>query len=153
MMIVSEETLQETIDRVWESFPPTWNRIRSNIRSIATENFDITVEQFHILRHVRKGIGSVSELADAKQISRSAISQAVDTLVEKGLLTRHQSTEDRRYVRLELTPNGSEMLNTIFMKNREWMKAKMASLSAEEMDTIVFAMETLKKSFLDEPAE
>src|SRR5512133_1874684 len=102
----SKEMLQQAIERFWETVPPVWGRIKGNVRGIATQNFDISVEQFHILRHIRKGIGSVSELADARQISRSAISQTVDLLFEKGLITRTQSTDDRRYVQLTLTPAG-----------------------------------------------
>jgi DNA-binding MarR family transcriptional regulator len=84
--MTSTDNLRElAIDRFWETVPPLWGTIRSHIRSAATGNFDISVEQFHILRHVRKGIGSISELATAKNISRPAVSQAVEALVKKGL--------------------------------------------------------------------
>jgi MarR family transcriptional regulator, 2-MHQ and catechol-resistance regulon repressor len=143
----TEELIQQTIDRFWETIPATWNQIRSNIRGIITENFDITIEQFHILRHVRKGIRSVSELAEEKQISRPAISQAVDILVEKGLVTRHQSPGDRRFVQLELTESGDELLNTIFHMNRKWMAEKMSALSSEDLTKALQGMELLKQTF------
>ena len=60
----SEDLLQTAIDRFWETIPPVWNKIRGNVRCIVTENFEITVDQFHILRYIRKGRDSVSELAD-----------------------------------------------------------------------------------------
>jgi hypothetical protein len=94
--------LPRTIEKFWETVPPAWNAIRAFIRETAARDFDITVEQFHILRHVAKGSGSISELAQAKHISRPAISQAVDMLVNKGLLTRCQDERDRRFVKLEL---------------------------------------------------
>ncbi len=147
-----EEIRQTTIDRFWETIPPVWNRIRGHLRAIATEHFDISVEQFHILRQIRKGIVSVSELAEARQISRSAVSQSVEALVEKGLVNRQQNTGDRRFVQLELTPNGNEMLNTIFQENRAWMMEKIASLNPEELNEINQAMELLKTTF-DEPSE
>jgi DNA-binding MarR family transcriptional regulator len=126
-----------------------WNRIRENVRAIATEYFDVTVEQFHVLRHIRKGAGSVSELAEVRQISRPAISQAVDVLVDKGLITRQQDTVDRRHVHLTLTPEGNAMLNTIFQKNRTWMEEKMASLNSEELASISRALSLLKVTFDD----
>ena len=82
---LAQSAFQTAIDEFWATIPPVWNRIKGNLRSIAEENYDISVEQFHILRHIRKGLTSVSELAEVKQISRSAISQAVDLLVEPGL--------------------------------------------------------------------
>lgn len=133
------------IDRFWDTVPPLWNYVRSHIRATATTQFDITVEQFHVLRHVRRGFGSVSELATAKNISRPAISQAVDILVNKGLLTRVQSTQDRRYVELALTDEGNHLLDTVFKETREWMKERMHVLSARELETIADAMEIMKK--------
>jgi DNA-binding MarR family transcriptional regulator len=144
--MTSLEKLQDqTIDRFWETIPPLWNFVRSYIRATATGNFDITVEQFHVLRYVRRGSGSMSELATAKNISRPAISQAVDVLVKKGLLTRIQSTTDRRYVELALTGEGNALLDTVFKETRRWMKERMVTLSADELETIAKAMETLKK--------
>ena len=145
----SDELLKQTIDRFWESFPPTWNHIRTNVRGIAVEKFGITVDQFHILRNIRKGHGSVSELAEAKGISRPAISQAVELLVGKGLVTRHQNAEDRRFVQLELTDEGSELLSAIFRENRIWMEQKLSSLTSEQMMQIIAALDVLKSAFDD----
>jgi len=142
-----EELFQHVIDRFWETIPPTWNLIRGRIRTTAAENYGITFEQFHILRHIRKGIHSVGELADVKQISRPAVSQAVEMLVTKGLITRQPKPDDRRFVQLELTDNGNELLNEIFKKNREWMMEKLALLSSEEIFNILLAMDAFQKAF------
>jgi DNA-binding MarR family transcriptional regulator len=144
-MALSERLYDQAIDRFWETVPPLWNFVRSHIRATATTQFDITVEQFHVLRHVRRGMGSVSELATAKNISRPAISQAVDLLVNKGLLTRVQSTEDRRYVEVALTEAGDNLLDTVFKETRQWMKERMHSLTAPELETIAQAMTIMKK--------
>jgi DNA-binding MarR family transcriptional regulator len=103
------------------------------------------VEQFHILRHVRRGTGSISELATAKNISRPAISQAVEVLVKKGLLTRVQSSQDRRFVELTLTESGNNLLDSVFQDTREWMKERMSTLSTDELETVSKAMTALKK--------
>lgn len=142
-----DELLQTTISRFWETIPPTWNQIRTHIRTIAIENFDITVEQFHILRYIRKGFDSISSLAEARGISRSAASQTVDLLVEKGLVHRMENLEDRRFVHLELSPEGTDLLNKIFEKNRLWMEAKLSRLNPEELGNAICGMEILKKAF------
>ena len=146
----TEQLIPVAIDAFWATIPPVWNRIKGNIRSIAAENYDISVEQFHILRHIRKGLTSVSELAQVKQISRSAISQAVDLLVERGLICRLQNAQDRRNIPLELTGSGNQLLDTISEKNRAWMKGQMTFLSAQDLNTLTWAMEILSKTF-DEP--
>jgi DNA-binding MarR family transcriptional regulator len=150
--IMAEENLTQTIDQFWETVPRVWNLIRGHIRTIAADQFDISVEQFHVLRHIRRGLTSVCDIADARQISRSAVSQAAELLVEKGLITRRQEAKDRRFVHLALTPKGEDLLNQLFQQNRAWMKEKMASISAEDLTLITEGLAQLKFAF-DVPEE
>ena len=142
-----EEALQRAVDRVWETIPPLWNQIRANVRSIASERYGISVQQFRILRHIWRGVGSVSELASVSQTSRPAISQCVDALVEKGLATRRRSTQDRRYVELQVTQSGSDMLHAIFEENRRWMMEKLASLGPKKVEHILLGLRALGSAF------
>jgi DNA-binding MarR family transcriptional regulator len=144
-MIPTESLRERAIDRFWETVPPLWNSIRSHIRATATANFDISVEQFHVLRYVRRGTDTVSDLATAKNISRPAISQAVEVLVKKGLLTRVQSKEDRRSADLVLTKAGNNLLDTVFQETRGWMNEQMQALSPDELETVLDALEIMKK--------
>ena len=150
-MLVTESTTEQlipaAIEAFWSTIPPVWNRVKGNVRTIALENFDISVEQFHILRHIRRGLTSVSELAEVKQSSRSAISQAVDILVERGLICRRQNVIDRRNIPLELTESGNALLDTISEKNRAWMKSRMRALTAQDLQTLTSAMEILAGTF------
>ena len=145
-----ESALLQTVDSLLETLPPVWERIRSKLRTAATSKFGITLEQFHVLRHIRHGYQSVGDLAEKKQISRSAVSQAVEELVAKGLVTRRQESDDRRCVLLELTRHASSVLDANFQENRIWMKGQMASLTSEELNSIQQVMEILKKTFTPE---
>jgi DNA-binding MarR family transcriptional regulator len=61
--------------------------------------------QMHIvftIAHHQGGI-SVSELAEGAGVTPGAITQFVNTLVEKGLVAREGDLNDRRIVRLKLT--------------------------------------------------
>jgi len=143
----ADELLPFLLDQFWETFPPTWNHIRVNIRALAARQFDLTVEQFHVLRLIRKGITSASELAEVKQISRPAVTQAVDGLAERGLVVRRTDTQDRRRAQLELTPAGEALLDTIFQHNRAWMAEKLGGLSAEEMRIVIQGLTVLHQVF------
>ena len=154
-MLVQEESTEElipvAIDAFWSTIPLVWNRIKGNLRSIAVDQYGISVEQFHILRHIRKGLTSVSELAEVRQISRSGISQAVDVLVDRGLICRLQNARDRRNIPLELTEAGNKLLDAIWEKNRAWMSGQMTSLSDQDLNTLTSGMQILAK-ILEEPA-
>lgn len=145
--MATEDLLLRTIDRFWETVPVVWGRVRSNVRANAIKDFNITLIQFHILRHIRHGAHSVADLAERQQISRPAISQAVNQLVENRLITRQQNIHDRRYVHLDLTDEGNRLLNDVFGKSRLWMGERMISLSPEELETLIRAMTILKNTF------
>ncbi len=144
-----EEALQQAIDCLWETIPPLWFQIRGNVRTIASERFHVSVQQFRVLRHIRAGFCSVSGLAAESQTSRPAISQCVDALVGKGLITRRQSAQDRRYVELELTQSGADLLDAIFAENHRWMMQKLASVGPEEMGSILLGMRALRNAFIE----
>ena len=146
-MPLSDDSIQTLIDRFWETVPPSWNAVRSNLRAAAAEHFGISVEQFHTLRHIRKGACSISALAKVQQVSRPAVSQAVDGLVSKGLVERQPDSIDRRCVHLALTPAGDELLNAIFQRNRVWMADRFAALSPQEAQSLLKALELLKNVF------
>lgn len=140
-----KKKIELAVESFWESYPPFWRRVRGHIRAVAVSQFDITVEQFHMLRHIRRGLGSVSELAEEQNSSRPAISQAVDVLVDRGFVTRTQDIRDRRHFHLDLTPAGNTLLDAIFNDTRKWMKGIFASLSDEELQTLIDTMAIFKK--------
>jgi DNA-binding MarR family transcriptional regulator len=144
----SDPALRESVDAVLETLPQVWDCIRSNLRAAATKGFGITLEQFHVLRHIKRGFSSVAELAEAKQVSRSAVSQAVDALVDKGLVTREEESGDRRCVRLGLTELARSAMEANYEANRLWMRDTMASLTREELKLLAQAMGILKTTFL-----
>ncbi len=139
------QQLQQAVDSFWEAFPPFWHGVRAHIRQVATEQFDIGVEQFHILRHIRRGHDTVSDLAEAKNISRPAASQAVELLVTRGLVARTRDSDDRRHVRLALTDAGSALLDAVFEDTGRWMMARFSALSDEELHALMQAMQALHR--------
>ncbi len=149
-MDIYESSLKETVEGLLEALPSVWDRIRSNLRAAGTGKFGITLEQFHVLRHIRRGYRSVGDLAAKKQISRSAVSQAIEVLVAKGLVTRRQEGGDRRRILLELTSHANEVLDANFAENRSWMEGRMASLDREDLGCVTRAMDILKRTFTPE---
>jgi len=147
---IRQVSLQQVVEKFWETIPSTWHTIRANNREIAAQRFAITVEQFHILRQVGKGINSVSEIAEAKFISQSAISQAVETLVQRGLLTRQPDANDRRIVRLQLTEAGRSLLDNVFEENRRWLELRFEGLAQAELAAIDQALDVFYRLIIQD---
>jgi DNA-binding MarR family transcriptional regulator len=143
----ADDLLQCAIERFWDTVPTVWGRVRGNARANATQDFNLTLIQFHIMLHIRHGVHTICDLAERQQISRPAISQSVELLVEKGLVTRRQDVHDHRFVQIDLTDRGNRLLDTVYGKNHIWMAGKMASLSLNELETVINAMNILKNTF------
>lgn len=146
----SEVMMESTIDAILEVLPSVWDRIRSNFRSAGTGKFGISLEQFHTLRHIYRGYHHSGEIAQKRQISCSAVSQAIDALVAKGLVVRTPDPGDRRQVQLDLTAYARQMLDENVRENRAYIRSKMGAADVEERTTVVAAMDILKHVFLAE---
>ena len=143
--VLSSEMLKHAVDVFWETYPPLWRMIQAHIREVAVEQFNISVEQFHILRHIRRGRDSVSDLAEVRDLSRPAVSQSVDLLVTRGLIFRTTDLQDRRHIKLDLTAEGNALLDAIFGNTRQWMSGMFDQLNADEIQAFIFSMDSLKK--------
>ena len=149
-IISHEEQLCSTIERFWEIFPRIWHRSRVHVHNIVIEDHQLTMRQFAILRSVKNGRKSVSELAERGHTSRPAISRSVDTMVNKGLITRVQDPDDRRYVELTLTEDGERLFKTLTAEIREWMSLRLGELSEEQLNMITKALELLSTALEDQ---
>jgi len=69
-----------------------------------------SLEQLRVMARIEGGIRHASALASARQMRVSAITPLIDGLVRRGWLTRHPEPEDRRRVRLSLTPGGRDAM-------------------------------------------
>ncbi len=86
-------------------------RVKSTLSNLVTQRsmaeLGITSQQGSILFMVASGKCLLAaELAREYGIDASAVTRLVDRLEKRGLLTRVRSNEDRRVVRLALTPEG-----------------------------------------------
>ena len=140
--------LLEAVDLFWDTVPPFWRMIQKHIRAVGQEKFNITVEQFHILRNIRMGRNSVSQLAEFRNISRPAISQCVELLVIRGLVTRTTDPQDRRHIKLDLTPAGNDLIDAIFDDTRIWMVDLFSLLDPGEVQALTLSLDFAQKSYL-----
>ncbi|MDF1590095.1 MAG: MarR family transcriptional regulator [Desulfobacterales bacterium] len=79
---------------------------------------DLSLVQLHVVMNIRnQGAMSISDIARQMGVSPPSASVMVDRLVDKGILVRRQSTEDRRKVVVQISPEttktSSEIENTI----------------------------------------
>ena len=87
----------------------------------------------------------VNTIGPIVDLTPGSISIAVDRLFAKGLVTRVESTEDRRVRIVALTPRGKDLIVSAFRKHSGQMKRVFSELSAEELHCLEVALKRLGK--------
>jgi long-chain acyl-CoA synthetase len=77
---------------------------------IALATIDLTTAQYRTLTQLGDGAEASSSLAAKLAVSRPTATAVVEGLVERGLVDRRHSDEDRRRVSVTLTESGRQML-------------------------------------------
>ena len=72
----------------------------------------LTLAQYRLLAMIGDGAERASEIAGRLALTKPTVSATVDTLVERGLVTRAAADDDRRALRLQLTTEGAAGLHT-----------------------------------------
>src|SRR6202158_5638515 len=75
---------------------------------------------------LHKGPLPINTIGPVVDLTPGSISIAVDRLVEKGLVSRVESAEDRRVRIVALTPRGKDLIVTAFRKHYGQMKQGFA---------------------------
>lgn len=79
---------------------------------------------------------SVKEVAEYLGITKSAVTQLLDPLADKGFVNRQKDLNDRRIVRLSLTLKGSEMLKRLGKYKFAGLRSALQALDKNELETL-----------------
>jgi DNA-binding MarR family transcriptional regulator len=105
---------------------------------------DLSFSQISVLMRLKHGgnIG-VSEIGDQLGVTSAAASQAVDRLVQLGLIERTEDPEDRRAKRLALTPKGCTLIEKGIEARSQWIEGLTDALTPEQQSMIISALTLL----------
>jgi DNA-binding MarR family transcriptional regulator len=94
----------------------------------------VTVAEWVVLREMSEGAGttSPSAVSNLTGLTRGAVSKLIDRLFRKGLVARRESSHDRRYQDIELTPAAVALVPKL---------AKLADENDEAFFGVISAVE------------
>ena len=92
-----------------------------------------------------KGPLPVNTIGPIVDLTPGSISIGVDRLFAKGLVTRVESTEDRRVRIIALTPRGKDLIVPAFRKHSGQMRRVFSELSPEEVRGLEVALKKVGK--------
>lgn len=102
--------------------------------------------QLKTLEFIREnGTPSMREVAGEMKISSPAATMIIERLVESGELNRLSDPDDRRIVRLSITPKGAKSLDTGMALVRGKLKERLSGLDPESRARTVRALRDFMK--------
>jgi len=107
---------------------------RAQLRETMEEVTAPQLEALMLLHQSRSGL-SMHELAEAQSITPSSATQLVDRLVRLGLVERLREDEDRRLVRVQLSPSARQKFEEILRLHLRSLAAVTEPLSDAELRT------------------
>ena len=108
----------------------------------------VALTHYRLLAELRReGALTASHLAQAADLAPATVSEMLDTLVAAGLVVRERDTDDRRVVRVSLTPLGCREYDTKKARfTKAWGK-ELSDLDPEALAAATVVLERLAQFF------
>jgi DNA-binding MarR family transcriptional regulator len=111
--------------------------VRAMEAELQASGLDLRFTQFLILKRLGlMGPMSASELARSVELDGGAMTRQLDQLEGRGLLRRQPHEQDRRALRIELTPVGRETWKQMTPCNDRVLHAAQKALDATEREQL-----------------
>ncbi|GAB3434165.1 hypothetical protein GCM10027517_01950 [Phycicoccus ginsengisoli] len=120
--------------------------------SVAEVEDLVSVTQLRVLVvAAARGRMNLGEVASALGVHPSNATRTVERLVVAGLLERTDNPDDRRYLALELTPEGRAVVERVMAYRRASILAVMANMSDARRRSLAGALEAFAEAAGEPP--
>ena len=110
----------------------------SMLRPICTR-YELTAIEAPIISFLYNNPGkdTAADIAELRMLSKSNISQAVESLIQRSLLRRRQDTGDRRRIHLSLTSSAEPITKEIELAGKSFQEQVFRGFSEKERELFV----------------
>jgi DNA-binding MarR family transcriptional regulator len=122
-------------------------------RSLAG-NENVTLAQYRTLVVLQsRGPQSAQNLAAELGVAPSTVTRMCDRLVGKGLVKREAVAENRREVRVLVTPAGADIVGAVSRRRRRELRRIVSAMTDRERGTLVRALESFNQAAGEVPED
>lgn len=140
-----DNNLKQVTDLLYRSSPAI-RQVMSSVFSDNTGNGSTSTIQIMLLSVLDEQEEiSMGDLATQLALSKSNATMHVDKLVDRGLVERYNSKEDRRVILVRITEQGHDFLSRCKKGTAEELRLKVSILKANEMADLTDAMNVISK--------
>lgn len=112
---------------------------------------EYTLRQLYYIELINKNEGiSVSELSKTLNVKKSTVSIAINQLIELGIIHKIQSSTDKRFYFLQLTPKGKEIMKMHMQVHKNTIKKILEILNPKEVESFIEIVNKITDTKLSE---
>ena len=148
---VTTHPTPEAVARVLlETFPLMGRLMATRMRESGEE--EATLMQIGVLIRIRESPTPVtaSDLAKTRRVSLQSASVLVQSLVDRGWLTRVPNPKDRRQFILQVTPEGAIRADAMQQQFMDLITTLFSDLSTEELDAASIFLPALHRLVIEQ---
>ena len=119
-------------------------------RSLVATEEQVTLAQYRVLVVLAsRGPKRLADLAEALGVNPSTATRVCDRLVTKGLIRRPRAHQDRREIRVALTPIGREVVDEVTARRRREIRRLVSAIPGPARSEVVSGL----RAFADAAGE
>src|SRR5260370_26181855 len=127
---------------IWsKAFQAASKYLYAGLEQTGIDNTDLRILEALL----NKGLLQVNAIGPKVYLTPGSISVAVDRLVERGLVRRVESPEDRRVRVVSPTPKGKELITPVFRKHAVEIRKMFADASPKEVRSLQTILKKIGK--------
>ncbi|MFC0272725.1 MarR family winged helix-turn-helix transcriptional regulator [Metabacillus herbersteinensis] len=145
---MQQNNIEELVNRYLKYSYSVTKKAENLIREQIGE--DMTNDQHYTLRYIKQtGVCTSTELAEAFEVKKSAITAIINRLVERELIKRTRDENDRRVVYLTLTEAGEELFLKTEQKIHKLVESFISQFETTEIEAFLNTFEKLNNILID----
>ena len=134
--------------KLWLRLLTCGNMIESEVRARLRRTFATTLPRFDLMAQLDRAPEGLTmgELSSRLMVSNGNVTGLTDALEVEGLVSRVPEPDDRRSLRIRLTPGGKRAFDAMTPTHEQWIDEMMAGLTRAEMAHLLELLGRLKQS-------
>ncbi|MDY6796557.1 MAG: MarR family transcriptional regulator [Actinomycetota bacterium] len=140
-----EDELEVYIQELWNIIIRIMRKFRNT--TLTEEDIELSPPQGVLLMELsHSGALSMSELSQHLEVNQGVTTRMVDRLVEKGLVKRERSRDDRRVVMVSVSEKGLKVIRRLEEDNLDMMKELLHPVSEEDREVLLALVKGIEQS-------
>jgi DNA-binding MarR family transcriptional regulator len=125
--------------RLWLRLLTCTTLIEGEVRRRLRDEFGVTLPRFDLMAQLDKAPNGMTlgELSQRMMVSNGNVTGLTERLVERGLLDRRPSPNDRRAQIVSLTAEGRRTFRAMARTHEDWIAQLFAGLDTVEIDQLM----------------